>query len=69
MNSNNDNSYSGAPVSGRMLKLLLTDGEFGLFSDRERWRERQEKKENKQKRQSGLSKLDEIEKKTKSLFI
>ena len=27
----NENSYTGAPLSGRMLKLLLTDGEIVFF--------------------------------------
>lgn len=32
----NENSYTGAPLSGRMLKLLLTDGEIVFIKERER---------------------------------
>lgn len=35
----NENSYIGAPLSGRMLKLLLTDGEIVFFKkERGKWR-------------------------------
>ena len=50
-NSNDNISYSGAPVSGRMLKLLLTDGEsvFFFFGKRERERKAGEERERKKK--------------------
>jgi hypothetical protein len=67
-NSNDNISYSGAPVSGRMLKLLLTDGESIFFSsERERERERQEKKGN-EKKKTPFDAKRENEKKNSDLY-